>query len=172
MSKVQEEFDNCNDTDIVLTPTEYEGPLRINRSCTINGSYSTFWSEKGPVVIIDAPDVTLKNIRVEVTQKSDTKDENIAIKTNYTDTKLENIEVCGQVEGIQNEAELWNLPSVIRLGSFAAQEKNTFIIEVDAPTEARLKNNISDIEIFPMELTKGKNLLRITTDELDRKSVV
>lgn len=172
MSKVQEEFDNCNDTDIVLTPTEYEGPLRINRSCTINGSYSTFWSEKGPVVIIDAPDVTLKNIRVEVTQKSDTKDENIAIKTNYTDTKLENIEVCGQVEGIQNEAELWNLPSVIRLGSFAAQEKNTFIIEVDAPTQARLKNNISDIEIFPMELTKGKNLLRITTDELRDNTIL
>lgn len=172
MSKVQEEFDNCNDSYIVLTPTEYEGPLCINRPCTIDGSFSTLWSKKGPVVIVEAPNVTLKNIRVEVTQKSDIKDENIAIKTNYTDTKLENIEVCGQLEGFQNEAELWNLPPVIRLGDFGAQEQNTFLIEIDAPTDAKLKNKINDIEIFPTELTKGKNFLTIKTNELRNNTIL
>ncbi len=172
MSKVQEQFDNCNDANIVLTPSEYEGPLVINRPCTIDGSLSTLWLDKGSVVIVDAPDVTLKNMRVEVTQKSDIKDENIAIKTNYPNTKLENIEVSGQLEGFQDESDLWDLPSVIRLGSFAAQEQNTFLIEVDAPADAKLKNKINDIEIFPTELTKGKNLLKIKTNELRDNTII
>lgn len=172
MSKVQEEFDNCNDAEIVLTPSEYEGPLVINRPCTINGSFSTLWSNKGPVVIVEAPDVTLKNIRVEVTQKSDIRDENVAIKTNYPNTKLENIEVCGQLEGFQDEADLWKLPSVIRLDSFAAQQENTFLIEIDTPANAKLKNNINDIEISPMELAKGKNLLKIKTNKLRDNTIL
>ena len=55
MSSIQEQFDSVKSGDFVLPAGEYEGPLKIDRPCTINGSKSTLWASCGLFLVVDHP---------------------------------------------------------------------------------------------------------------------
>ena len=112
MGKIQEQFNSNSSADFILTPGEYEGPLVVDRACTIDGCRSTLWANNGPVLSVAAPNVTVKNLRIEVTGSPTDENARIAMKTNDPYTKLENIEVHGNVIGFSQEAENWDLPGI------------------------------------------------------------
>ncbi len=172
MKELQEQFNSSGTGDFILPIGENKGPLTINRSCVVDGSGSTLWADNGPVLIINAPNVTIKNIRIEVTESSKNKDNRIAIKTNFPDTYLENVEVSGAVVGFKNESAEWNLPGVIKLGTFSADAVNTFSYEIDSPDNAKIISKMSDIEVSPCELIKGKNKLTFTTDKIKNNTIL
>ena len=172
MEKIQEKFNSSSDADFVLMPGEYEGPLVVGRPCVIDGRQSTLWANSGPVLIVSAPNVTLKNLRVEVTGDYKDQESGIAIKSDAVGTKLENIEVHGRVVGIPGEEESWDLPSVISLGEFAADRKNTFTVNVKAADSAALVSQVEDLHIFPNQLVYGQNKLTLTTSELRNNTII
>ena len=95
MSLIQEEF-NKSSGDFLLSPGEYEGPLLIDRPCVVDGQHSTIWANCGPVVIVDSPSVTLKNLRIEVTGSQEKEHPAVSLKLNHQGTKLENVEINGK----------------------------------------------------------------------------
>lgn len=172
MSNIQEQFNNSGTGDFSLSAGEYEGPLHITRSCIIDGKMATLWASSGPVLIIDAPNVIIMNLRVEVTGNAESGDALTAITTNHTDTKLLNVDVNGAVTGLQSEAAVWKLPPVVTLGTFAAGKENSFAVELDAATDAEIVNGIRDVVIRPMKLVAGKNRLIIETSSMRDNTIL
>lgn len=172
MGKIQEQFNSNSSADFILTPGEYEGPLVVDRACTIDGCRSTLWANNGPVLTVSAPNVTVKNLRIEVTGSPTDENARIAMKTNDPYTKLENIEVHGNVIGFSQEAENWDLPGIISLGEFAANKENTFAVSLQAPSEASLDSKVKDLRISPTHLSIGQNSLTLTTDELRSNTIL
>ena len=171
MSFIQEEFDRVAG-DFILTPGEYEGPLTITRPCVVDGQHSTLWANNGPVLIVDSASVTLKNLRIEVTGTQEVDHPVPSLRTNYKDTKLENIEINGTVEGLPGEAAQWGIPSVIALGDFAANKENSFSIEFDAPQGAEIVHNLKDVVITPQHVKQGRNTLNIKTSNMRDNTIL
>lgn len=172
MGKIQEQFNSNSSADFILTPGEYEGPLVVDRACVIDGCQSTIWANNGPVLTVAAPNVTLKNLRIEVTGSPTDENARIAMKTNDPNTKLENVEVRGNVIGLSQEAENWDLPGIISLGEFAANKENTFAVSLQIPSEAILDSKVKDLRISPTHLSVGQNSLTLTTDELRNNTIL
>lgn len=171
MSLIQEEF-NKSSGDFLLSPGEYEGPLLIDRPCVVDGQHSTIWANCGPVVIVDSPSVTLKNLRIEVTGSQEKEHPAVSLKLNHPGTKLENVEINGIAEGLAEESTGWSIPGVIALGEFAANKKNSFSIEFDAPRGAEIVHNLKDVVITPQKVKTGRNVLNITTSNMRDNTIL
>lgn len=169
MGKLQDDF-NARSGDFQLSPGEYEGPLVITRSCTVDGGTSTLWAANGPVLTIDAPGVTVRNLRVEATGQGEHP--GVVIQSNYPDAVLSGVEVNGDAAGFPAEAPGWNLPSVISLGDFAAGEVNTFSYGLDIPMDAQLQCAMKDITVSPAALKRGHNQLMLRTREIRENTIL
>lgn len=175
MENIQNQFNASNANEFVLEPGEYQGPLRIDRACTLEGAGATLWGGSGPVLEIAAANVTIKNLRVELTGdlESEPAAANVALQVTAGDNlHLENVDVKGTVVGLAQEAENWALPSVIALGDFAAETENTFTLEIDAAAPAQLECNMRDVRLAPLQLTPGQNMITMTTAELRNNTIL
>ena len=171
MSSIQEEF-NSRAGDFQMTPGEYEGPLTINRPCVVDGGQSTLWAKTGPVLIVEAEPVTIKNLRIEVTGRPENEETAIAVRTRYAHTVLSGVEVSGRLEGFAHEAASWELPPVIALGKFAAGVENTFALEIDAPAPAALRCTMKDTVLMPDRLVCGKNKIILKTSGMKENTIL
>ena len=156
MSTIQENFNSQKKGDFILSAGEYEGPLTVSRPCVIDGKgRSTLWVKNGTALTISSSGVTVKNLRIEVTE--DPHDKRTAIKSNDPSAKLIGVEVNGKIIGISSEAENWNLPQLVNLGDFAANKENIFLLTIDAASDAELKSTVQSASVQPQRLVKGKN---------------
>lgn len=158
MSIIQNYFNEAQ-KDFTFTPGEYEGPLIIDRPCTVDGKMSTIWGTTEPLLQITSDSVIIKNLRVELV--GDNKKNGTALKSTYKNVVLENVEVCGEVVGVSGEPGQWNIPTVISLGDFAADNENDFITEITLPAPVTLQCKIAGVDITPTNLKPGKNILKI-----------
>ena len=172
MGSIQEKYNSFQGNNFKLEPGEYEGPLLVDRPIVIDGSRSTLWAEKGPVLVIMAPNVTIKNIRVEVIGIQPEEESCIAIKTEDTLTQLENVEVNGRVVGFAQEAENWATPAVIPLGEFAADKENSFSVGMSIPSGATLECKVKGLRLAPMQMNQDHNNLILTTDTLRNNTII
>lgn len=156
MSSIQKEFNAQKKGDFILSPGEYEGPLTVNRPCVIDGKgRSTLWVRSGTALLIESSGVTVKNLRVEVTE--DPPDKRIALKSNDPSAKLTGVEVNGNITGISCEADNWTLPQTVNLGDFAADRENVFLLTLNAAADAELKSTAQSVSVQPVHLVKGIN---------------
>ncbi len=171
MNRLQERFDQDKGGMVFsLAPGEYEGPLRIDRPCVFDGGGATLWAACGPVLEILSPDVTLKNIRVEVTEPNAVS--RTAIRTYYPYPKLEQVEVSGDLEGFPDEAMHWELPPLIALGVFAAGAENIFSVSLQAAALAELECAIGGLTLSPSRLAKGAQTITLRTGELRDNTIL
>ncbi len=168
MRTVRELFGENAGGEIIVSPGEYAGPLVVDRACTIKGNMSVIWADSGPVLVIKAAGVKIEGLRVEVTGNG----EFTAISSEYPDTKLVNVEVRGNVKGILGEAEKWELPNVISLGDFAAEEENRFCVKINAAGKATVESRAKALTITPSSLEKGENSVLLTADALKDNTIL
>lgn len=164
---IQEKF-NQNISNVFEMPEgDFQGPLCITRPCVVDGhSVSSIWAGAGPTISVEAAGVTIKNLKVRTINNTGDKITQSAIRTTFEDTKLENVEVSGQVLGFSNEAEDWRLPSIVPLGKFAAEKPNEFTLQINAAADAVLSTDIQGISVIPPYLIKGQNTVTLKTEEL------
>lgn len=166
MSSLQEAFDQGG-AQFILPPGEHEGPLRIDRPCTVEGRDATLWAAHGPVLEICAPQVSIRGLRVEVTEPGD----QTAIRTDQADTVFEEVEVRGDTAGIPGEAGHWDLPPLVSLGVFAAEEQNSFALRITAPGTAALSCGIGGVRVSP-RLEAGEQTVVFETDGLRDNTIL
>lgn len=151
-----------------LPPGEVEGPLRVDRPCVIEGGGTTLWAAHGPVLTVASAGVTVRNLRIEVTESGD----QTAVRSEAPDVVLENVEVRGDVMGIPDEAPHWELPPVISLGDFAAEETNTFALKLHAAGTAELYCGIGGVGVHPGRLAAGEQTVGLTAAGLRDNTVL
>lgn len=167
MHNLQEEF-NLSSGNFHLEPGEYPGPLVIGRPCVLDGGGATLWADRGPVLDIRAPGVTVRNLRVEVTGPRGSTD--AAIRTSDPRTALEDVSVCGNVAGLTGET--WRLPAAADLGEFAPDRENAFLLELEAPAPAQLLCSLRDVALSPSRLVPGKNRVVIQVGPLRDNTIL
>lgn len=170
MGSLQEQFDSGGGQAFTLSPGEYAGPLRVSRPCVIDGGGATLWAARGPVLVIAAPGVTVKNLRVEVTETAAA--DQTAILAEQPGAALENVEVRGDVSGFPGEAPHWDLPPLLSLGEFAAGKSNSFAVRVQAPAPAELACNIGGVSVTPARLQAGEQTILLQADALRDNTIL
>ena len=119
MAKIQDFF--IGEPEYInIPPGEYEGPLVIRHSCTVDGHGATLWSKIDAALIIDASNVTVKNLRVELIGKPtvnefdfNTDFDAIHISVNGTEIQMDNVEIYGGIEENKCDNSLINMLSTL-----------------------------------------------------------
>ena len=166
-ANIQYMLDSVNANDSVQLPVgEFKGPFYIRKACTIIGNGATLWGKQGPVLVIEAQGVTVKNLRIEVTEEPLRPEDFICLVDKSGHTVYEKIEIIGNVVGVPGEEGVWNIPKVISLGSFPADTEATFNIEVMTPVNLNIHSMVKDINLSSTQLTPGKHVLTLQTSKL------
>ena len=164
MSKIQDFF-SSGSSRVNIPKGEYEGPLTIRHACEVDGHGATLWAKIGAALIIEASNVTIKNLRVELVSSTKNKDF-IAIDVRGNGVRLENVEVYGNIRGLQNVSPCWELPRSIDLGTFAANESNEFEIRCEVAEPCRILNSVYGLTVKPQNLSAGENTLRLSLERM------
>lgn len=155
---------------LVLSTGEYQGPVTIHRCINIEGQKCTIWSKQGPVVSVSATGVSLRSLRIEVTQFSDEveeKPENTAIHVKEgIDVVLDDVIARGYVIGIEGENGAWLIPPSVELGGFAPRATNIFLLRLFVPVICQISTDITGVTISPSTLKPGLNELEVTVKDV------
>ena len=169
MNALQRQLDECGGR-LRLTPGEYEGPVQVTRPCEIDGSGATVWAAHGPVFRVASSGVTLKNLRVEVTEPGASN--RTAIRAETRGVTLEGVTVNGDVENIPGEPSHWNLPLLIALGEFAAGTENMFSVVLSLAGPVELECTIHGMSISPARLPAGRHTVSLKMEALRDHTVL
>ena len=168
MIRFKQLFDK-KEPHIILPPGEYEGTLTIEHSCTFDGGGSTLWSKKWPALSIIAPNVTVKNLRIELT--GGTPDDAVII-VKGKNTKFDNVEVYGSIKGLKDEAGLWKLPRVVNLGKFASNKQNFYSLPITSGKKCHIISDVSGLNVSPQNISSGEVELKFDIEPLRDKTSV
>lgn len=151
-----------------LIPQEYPGPLFINKTIILDGQGATLWAFQGPVLSIDAPAVTLKNLNIEVTGENlSTAQANCAIYfKRQTTIHFDQVHLHGQVLGLTDEEGEWHYPHSLSLGTLASNTSYQFLLRLLVPTQCTLESEIYGLNLIPTQLTAGPHEVILHLDPL------
>lgn len=170
---IQQLLDNPDSQGVIELPRgEFEGKFIVRKSCAINGNDSLFWSNSGPVLVVDAENVQIDNLKIELTNSNLPPEQYISVFCRSKDTKLTNVEVNGAVLGIDDEEQYWGVPRIIDLGTFEAEKNHAYIMEIYSPVEAEISCNFHDVSLSADMLVQGYNTITINVGKIRNGSVI
>ena len=151
-----------------LTHQEYAGPLYIRKPLIIEGQGATLWAFKGPVLYINSSHVTIKNLNIEVTGDIfATLEEECAICINESAMiHFENVQVRGQVMGLEGESGPWQYPHSLHLGKLAKNMVHYKRFVISVPIQCHLESAISGVQVIPSFLQPGTAKVQIQIEPL------
>lgn len=153
---------------------EYAGPIKIDRSLKLDGQDATFWSLQGPVLLIDSDEVSLSNLRIEVTgEESNSREEQCAIVVkNGKKIEFNNVEVRGLVMGLPEEEGEWKYPKALNLGKLNYGQEYRFLLRIVTPTECQIASSISGVTFEPTQLNSGYQEIRLHIDQMPKDTLL
>lgn len=147
--------------EIVLLPSgEFEGPVYITKPIKLTGNNTTLWARRGSVIEVTCEGAVIENIRAELSE-ADSAD---SVMIAHKGAAISNVEIFGGVIGFGDEDGYFDFPRSLYLGSFAAEEKNTFLINVNVPVPCTIESNTTGLKFTPSKLQAGENLVTITAE--------
>jgi hypothetical protein len=166
----QKDLDSLDDGDTLeLVPREFPGPVVLSRSATLDGHGATVWALEGPVLTLDASEVVLRNLKIEVTGEDPVEgaEERCAILLRRASKlTLDNVEVRGSVIGLREEAGDWHYPHSLSIGQLAHGREHDCLLRIWVPVACRVQSSITGLEIEPRSLTPGANELKMHIERL------
>lgn len=170
---IQKIIDSAKAGSTVHLPMgEFEGPFRIDKPCNVIGTSTTLWTKRETVISIESNNVTVENLRIEVTQKDVNENEYVCLISKFKDTKFKNVEIVGNVIGIPKEEGNCEFPKVLNLGKFPALTVSKFKFEVYFPNSVSVESTIDGIIISPHNLNAGFNQLTVEAEKLKDKTYI
>ncbi len=171
--EIQRLLDNPDSLGRVELPKgEFEGRFIVRKSCKINGNGSLLWSNSGPVLVVDAENVHLDNLKIELTNSNLPPEQYISVFCCNEDTEFTNVEVNGAILGAENEEQYWGVPRVVDLGIFEAEKEHAYIMEIYSPVEAEISCNFHDVSLSSDTLTQGYNTITVNVGKIRSGSVL
>ncbi|MEB3885015.1 hypothetical protein [Lyngbya sp. CCY1209] len=165
-----------DDSTLQLWPpkAEYPGPLIINHPMILDGQGATLWSKVGPVLLIQSPGVSLKNLRIEVTgeQRSNSRDQCAILVKSGINLQFDNIQVRGSVMGLPQEEGEWQYPECLNVGQLAYGKEYHFVVKIFVPVDCKIVTDISGLNIQNYKLKPGLNSVNISVDKMPEDTLV
>lgn len=170
---IQQLLDNPDGMGRIELPKgELEGNFIVRKSCKINGNGSLLWSNSGPVLVVDAENVQLDNLKIELTNSNLPPEQYISVFCRSDDTVFTNVEVNGAILGIKDEEQFWGLPRIIDIGTFEAEKEHAYIMEIYSPVDAEISCNFHDVSLSAQVLTQGYNTITVNIGKIRNGSVL
>lgn len=169
---IQGLLDNPAGGVVNLPEGEYEGRFFVRKSCTVNGGGALLWNASGPVLVIEADNVSVNNLKAELTSENVNEAQNISIFCKGNNPRFSEVEINGSVLGIDEEEQYWGMPRMLELGRLPAERRESFTVEIYSPTEAEMRCGIYDIKLSHETLSKGYNTVTITVDKMRSGSII
>ncbi|MGV8122657.1 MAG: VWA domain-containing protein [Candidatus Xenobiia bacterium LiM19] len=159
---------------LIISPREYAGPIKITLPVILDGQGATLWAHKGPVVIIQAEGVTMKNMKIEVTGEPISTDQRhqSALVIRGCSPAFENVEVRGNVIGVAEEEGMWQYPHSLHLGHLPCGKRHMFKLRIRVPISCSVDSTVSALELTPSQLSPGENDIVITLDSLPQDTLI
>lgn len=153
-------------SSLTLPSGEFEGPLVISKPLRLIGKNTTIWAKRSPVIEINSNGVTIENIRAELTEGGIN---DVAVMANVL-ASAKDIEVLGGVRGFGPEDGFFDVPRTIELGEFAAEEVNTFTLDVNVPDKTEIVCGIREVSFSPSVLAAGRNSVAVTVSGISAQT--
>ena len=170
---IQKLLDNPGISGVVNIPAgEYEGKFIITKSCTINGNGAVLWNSSGPVLVVAAENVTVNNIKVELTSDNIPYEQMVSIYCKYGDTKFSDVEINGMLLGIEGEEQYWGFPRIVSLGRLPAEREQSFALELYVPVEAEISGELYNVGLSADTLSAGFNTVTLTVGKVRSGSLL
>lgn len=169
---IQKLLDNPRDGAVTLPAGEFEGRFYVRKSCTVNGGGAVLWNAAGPVLVIEADNVSVNNLKAELTSDNAGEIEYVSIFCKGKNPRFSEVEVNGSVLGIADEEQYWGMPRVLDLGRLPAERRENFTAEIYVPTDAELRCGIYDIKLYPESLSRGYNTVTLMADKMRGGSII
>lgn len=168
-TEFQEELNAlCDGEELELNSFEYPGPVVIKSAVTIDGHGATLWAMEGPVCVIASDGVTIKDLKIFVTNKEAANtdgDKGCALRVEGgRNIQFENVEVLGTVQGLLVEEGQWRYPSTIELRNLECKRQHKFLLRVFVPVPCNISSGIQGISITPSNLIPGKNEITLKVE--------
>ncbi|MGN1134909.1 MAG: TerD family protein [Oscillospiraceae bacterium] len=154
--------------EVRLPQGEFEGNFTVGVPCRIFGNKTTLLSDKGTVLTINAPDVAINDLQIELTNPRI----GTAICSSCGGTSFNGVNVSGKVIGISGEEGYFGITGVIAVGKFPAEERCCVCVRFELPTAARFVSYTSGINILTPELTEGENTVQIEIEPMKSGTVL
>ncbi|MDE5577704.1 MAG: TerD family protein [Oscillospiraceae bacterium] len=172
-NNIQRLLDNPRGSGVVNIPAgEYEGSFIVTKSCTINGNGAVLCNSSGPVLVIAAENVTVNNIKVELTSEGIPYEQMVSVYCKYGDTKFSDVEINGMLLGIEGEEQYWGLPRTVSLGRLPAEREQSFAMELYAPVEAEISGELYNVSLSADTLSTGFNTVTLTVGKVRSGSLI
>lgn len=142
----------------LLPSGEYEGPLYITRPIKLVGNNTTLWAKRGSVIEVTCAGAALENISAELTES-----DGCVIRA-LSGALTQNVEVLGSVQGFGAEDGYFIYPRALQLGSFAAENKNTYLLKIYVPVAAEIECSAAGVRFSPTSLSAGENTVKLTVE--------
>lgn len=142
----------------VLPAGEFEGPVYITKPLRLVGNNTTLWAKRGSVIEITCAGASLEGLRVELTEGDLSEAAIVAHKP----ASVKDVELLGQCSGFGKEDSGFDFPRTLNLGSFAAEQTNTYLIKVYVPTDSEIVCSTAGLSFAPKVLTAGMNNVTVT----------
>ncbi|MBQ8826538.1 MAG: TerD family protein [Oscillospiraceae bacterium] len=158
--------------DVIIPSGEFEGPFAVNKPCRIIGRDVTLWRNKGPVLSVNAPNVILEELRVEITNNNLNAADSVAVSSARGDTKFNDVEIIGRLSGIKDEEKAWGIPKFINLGRLPAERACSFELVLTVPVRTEIMSTVHDITLTPSVLEAGTTSVTMTVSPVRSGSYI
>jgi hypothetical protein len=156
---------------LVLGPTqrEVQGPITISKPAIIDGQGATIWAPDGPVVRIASPNVILRNLNLEITNRDapmDGEKSCALVVEEGVNVALDTVAVRGNVLGLEEEEGVWFCPRNLGLGSLRPDTVHHFVLRLVTPVACRLVSEIDGLTADVTDLGVGGVTIKLRLDGL------
>lgn len=150
-----------------LAPGDY-GPLLLDKPVIVQAQGATFWSSPDrPAVDMTDSGACMQNATLRAAQVSE-----LALRVTVgAHPVLQNIRVCGSVEGFDGGSAGWSLPSVMELGELRHSPAE-YALEFAVPLPWRLVSRISGVAFDPPSGASGIHHVWLRVRDLMQESLL
>lgn len=160
-------------SSLTLLRGEYQGPIVINKPLSLSGQNSAIWARQGPVVTVAAPDVSLRDLEIEITVPENASGEgDIALKIVAGAPQLQDVRVRGRISGLPDANGEWILPPALDLGRFAARAANQWTWELRVPSAVQLSSSVEGLSLSPNNVEAGTHQITLTLRDVAPEALV
>jgi parallel beta-helix repeat protein len=148
---------------------EVQGPIIIRKPAIIDGQGATIWAPDGPVLQIASPNVVLRNLNLEITNRDAPSDGEkscaLVVQPDLT-VALDNVAVRGNVLGLEQEEGVWFCPRNVSLGVLRPAVGHHFVLRLVTPVSCKLISEIDGLVPEQPDLEAGGVTIHLRLDAL------
>ncbi len=151
----------------MTTGSEMAGPVVVTRDLVINGQGTSVCARQGPVVIVKAGHLALKNLVVEMTGttgEGGVRGGCVIEVLAQGRLSTENVEVRGSVIGVAQEEGAWELPRSVAMGRIDCNSDMSIELHLVVGAACKVVSKIEALHVSPEDLNAGPQVVHLAIE--------